>query len=97
MGRAFRRSSRNRERRIHPGGVTYIGQLYPWKGVDVLVEAMRSIEDAELVIVGGLPPEPDLERLKALATRLSVPTASGFADSFRLPGSTPRGRARTHS
>jgi glycosyltransferase involved in cell wall biosynthesis len=55
-----------------PARVTYIGQLYPWKGVDVVVEAMRLLEDAELVIVGGLPPEPDLDRLKALASRLSL-------------------------
>jgi glycosyltransferase involved in cell wall biosynthesis len=66
-----------------PRRVTYIGQLYPWKGVDVLVEAMRGIEDAELVIVGGLPPEPDLERLKALAARLSV------ADRVRFRGFVP--------
>jgi glycosyltransferase involved in cell wall biosynthesis len=55
-----------------PPSVYYIGQLYPWKGVDVLVSAMRSVEGAELVVVGGLPPEPDLDRLKALAESLSL-------------------------
>lgn len=59
--------------RLHsPPRVYYIGQLYPWKGVDVLVEAMRFVTGAELVVVGGLPPEPDLERLKRLATSLSL-------------------------
>ena len=52
--------------------VTYIGQLYPWKGVDVLVHAMRQVDDAELVVVGGLPPEPDLDRLRRLADELSL-------------------------
>jgi glycosyltransferase involved in cell wall biosynthesis len=51
-----------------PVRVVYIGQLYPWKGVDVLVEAMRELDDVELVIVGGLPPEPDLDRLERLAS-----------------------------
>jgi glycosyltransferase involved in cell wall biosynthesis len=55
-----------------PPRVYYIGQLYPWKGVDVLVEAMGQLKSAELVIVGGLPPEPDLDRLKRLASSLSL-------------------------
>ena len=55
-----------------PPRVYYIGQLYPWKGVDVLVEAMRHVSGAELVIVGGLPPEPDLDRVKRLAASLSL-------------------------
>jgi len=66
-----------------PARVYYIGQLYPWKGVDVLVEAMREANDAELVIVGGLPPEPDLERLKHLASRLSL------SDRVRFRGFVP--------
>ncbi len=52
--------------------VYYIGQLYPWKGVDVLIRAMTRVEGAELVVVGGLPPEPDLERVRALASDLSL-------------------------
>lgn len=54
------------------GKVMYIGQLYPWKGVDVIVEAMKEVPGGELVIVGGLPPEPDLERVKRLATELDL-------------------------
>lgn len=52
--------------------VYYVGQLYPWKGVDVLIEAMRSVHGAELVVVGGLPPEPDLDRVKRLVALLSL-------------------------
>ena len=31
----------------------YLGSLHPWKGVEVLIEAMRRVEHAELRIVGG--------------------------------------------
>lgn len=55
-----------------PFRVTYIGQLYPWKGVDTLIEAMTKLPKQELVIIGGLPPEPDLERTRKLAENLSV-------------------------
>lgn len=66
-----------------PARVYYIGQLYPWKGVDVLVEAMRHVNGAELVIVGGLPQEPDLDRLKRLASSLSL------EDRVRFRGFVP--------
>ncbi len=70
--------------RLHsPPSVYCIGQLYPWKGVDVLVEAMRHVSGAELVIVGGLPPEPDLDRLKRLASSLSL------EDRIRFRGFVP--------
>ena len=57
-----------------PSGSTvmYVGQLYPWKGVDVLVRAMQDVARGELVIVGGLPHEPDLERVKRLAAELGL-------------------------
>jgi glycosyltransferase involved in cell wall biosynthesis len=78
-------------RRDAPLQVYYVGQLYPWKGVDVLVEAMRSVEGAELVVVGGLPPETDLDRLKELATKLDLDDRSrfrGFVPPPELPGET---------
>ncbi|MGH9320967.1 MAG: glycosyltransferase family 4 protein [Vicinamibacteria bacterium] len=55
-----------------PPRVYYIGQLYPWKGVDLLVESMTRVKGAELVVVGGLPPEADLARLKRLASTLTL-------------------------
>jgi len=61
-----------------PALVYYIGQLYPWKGVDVLVEAMPSVRGAELVIVGGLPPEPDLDRVKRFVSSLSLDSRVRF-------------------
>ena len=54
------------------GKVMYVGQLYPWKGVDVLVRAMQDVPRGELTVVGGLPPEPDLERVKRLAAELGL-------------------------
>jgi glycosyltransferase involved in cell wall biosynthesis len=66
-----------------PPQVYYIGQLYPWKGVDVLIEAVRSVPRAELVVVGGLPPETDLDRLKRLVSDLA------FEDRVRFRGFIP--------
>jgi len=75
-----------------PPRVYYIGQLYPWKGVDVLVESMRYVKDAELVIVGGLLPEPDLDRLKRLASSLSLESRVRFR-GFVPPPELPAERA----
>ena len=58
--------------------VYYIGQLYPWKGVDLLVQAMQHVQLAELVIVGGLPPEPDLQRLRGLTSDLKLAERVSF-------------------
>jgi glycosyltransferase involved in cell wall biosynthesis len=62
-GRAFRWTGPRADRPI----VTYAGHLYPWKGVDVLVEALAQLPAADGCIVGGHPREPDLARLTALA------------------------------
>lgn len=58
--------------------VTYIGHLYPWKGVDTIIEAMKDLPGEELVIVGGLPPEPDLDRARELARALGVAERVSF-------------------
>jgi glycosyltransferase involved in cell wall biosynthesis len=63
--------------------IYYVGQLYPWKGVDVLIEAMRTVTGADLVVVGGLPPETDLDRLKRLVSEL------GLEDRVRFRGFIP--------
>ena len=52
--------------------VGYAGHLYPWKGVDVLVEALPLLPDVQLRIVGGHPGERDLARLHHLAARRGV-------------------------
>lgn len=69
--------------------VYYIGQLYPWKGVDVAVRAMQFVDNAELVVVGGLPPEPDLDRVRGLAEELAL------GNRVRLRGFVPPGELVT--
>jgi len=67
-----------------PPRVLYAGQLYPWKGVDVLVEAVARVPSARLVILGGIPGEPDESRVRALAEDL------GIADRVELRGHLPQ-------
>ena len=66
--------------------VLYAGQLYPWKGVDVPVEAMKGVADARLVILGGLPGGPDLERVRSLVS------ARGLESRTEMPGTVPQAR-----
>lgn len=59
-------------RRPDRATVTYVGQLYPWKGVDTLVQAMVRLPDARLEIIGGLPYEPDIARVEAFSESIGV-------------------------
>src|SRR5207245_1638484 len=63
-----------------PPRVLYAGQLYPWKGVDLLVAAMGSVPGVRLVILGGIEGEPDTARVRALVE------SSGLAARTELPG-----------
>jgi glycosyltransferase involved in cell wall biosynthesis len=67
-----------------PPRVLYAGQLYPWKGVDVLVDAMADVPGAELVVLGGLGGEPDFERVRALVG------ARGLEARVELRGTLPQ-------
>jgi glycosyltransferase involved in cell wall biosynthesis len=64
--------------------VVYAGQLYPWKGVDVLVQAFARLGFGELMIVGGLQGESDFGRVQNLARSLNV------EDRVRFVGSLPQ-------
>ena len=66
--------------------VYYIGQLYPWKGVDTLIRAMALLPGRRLVVVGGLPCESDLDRLKRLSTQLGISDRVHF-EGFVTPSS----------
>jgi glycosyltransferase involved in cell wall biosynthesis len=68
----------------HPARVVYAGQLYPWKGVDVLVEAMAHVPAARLVVLGGLEGEEDLARVRALVA------ARGLSERTEMPGTLPQ-------
>lgn len=66
--------------------VVYAGQLYPWKGVDVLVEAMVQVPEARLVILGGIETEADLPRIRHLVL------SRGLGDRTEMPGTVPQHR-----
>jgi D-inositol-3-phosphate glycosyltransferase len=60
-----------------------VGKLVERKGFGEVMQAMRYVPGAEVVVVGKLPPEPGVSSLRALAEKLQV------ADRFRLVGSVP--------
>jgi D-inositol-3-phosphate glycosyltransferase len=69
--------------------IVSVGRFVPRKGFDVVVRALPSIPDTELVIVGGpgkaeLEADPEACRLRELATEL------GVADRVQLYGSVAR-------
>ena len=67
-----------------PPRVLYAGQLYPWKGVDVLIEAIATIGAAQLVVLGGIEGEDDVERVRALVA------ARGLEGRVALRGTLPQ-------
>jgi glycosyltransferase involved in cell wall biosynthesis len=73
-----------REPRTAGPVVGYAGHLYPWKGADVLIEALERLPAVRALIVGGLAGEPDLDRVRALADRLA-PGRVSFAGHVEPP------------
>jgi glycosyltransferase involved in cell wall biosynthesis len=58
--------------------IGYAGHLYPWKGVDLVIEAVAALPDSLGLIVGGHEKEPDLARVKAFAELLNCATRVTF-------------------
>ncbi len=52
--------------------IAYSGHLYPWKGVDLLIEALAALPAVRGLIVGGHPGEQDLARLQARSRELGL-------------------------
>ncbi len=50
----------------------YAGHLYPWKGVDVFLQALAVVPGVNGLVVGGHPGEPDVARVQALARDLGL-------------------------
>jgi glycosyltransferase involved in cell wall biosynthesis len=50
--------------------ITYVGQLYPWKGTGTLVEAMQYLPGGELHLIGGS--QERIQDLREKAARLGV-------------------------
>jgi glycosyltransferase involved in cell wall biosynthesis len=71
-----------------PPVIAYVGHLYAWKGVDILLGAIERVPEVHGLIVGGLEGEPDLARLKSLAARLGIEkrvTFTGLVEPPRVP------------
>src|SRR5262249_30048593 len=66
--------------------ILYAGQLYPWKGADVLVEAFARVPRGRLLILGGIAGEADTARVRALVERL------GLGARVDMPGLVPQAR-----
>jgi len=56
--------------KVKIGRILYVGQLYPWKGVDTLLKAMCFVPKGELHIVGG--DKQQIDDLILQADRLSI-------------------------
>jgi glycosyltransferase involved in cell wall biosynthesis len=72
--------------------IGYAGHLYPWKGVDLVIEAVAALKDTRGLIVGGHEKEPDLARVKALAAQLNC--ASRIAFTGLIPPAAVAARLR---
>ena len=66
-----------------PPLVAYAGNLYPWKGADVLLEALAALPSVTGLIVGGHPREADLDVHRRRAAEL------GLASRVRFAGAVP--------
>jgi glycosyltransferase involved in cell wall biosynthesis len=71
------------QRADHRFTIGYAGHLYPWKGADLIVEAVAALQDTRALIVGGHEREPDLARLKQSA--LDLDCASRITFTGLLP------------
>ncbi len=69
--------------------VAYAGHLYPWKGVEILLEALALLPRVHGLIVGGHEAEADLDRMRAITARLGLDARvrfTGFVEPARIPG-----------
>jgi glycosyltransferase involved in cell wall biosynthesis len=74
--------------RSRPLTVGYAGHLYPWKGVDLVIEVIAALPDTRGLIIGGHPGEADLARIQELAR------ARGCAHRIVFTGLLPPRDAR---
>jgi glycosyltransferase involved in cell wall biosynthesis len=69
--------------------VAYAGHLYPWKGVDVLLEALARLPRVKGLIIGGHPAESDIARLQHRAAHLCIAERvqfTGMVEPAAVPG-----------
>jgi glycosyltransferase involved in cell wall biosynthesis len=65
--------------------VAYAGHLYPWKGADIVLEALGRLTNTRGLIIGGHPAEPDLARLRRRADELGLGWRMTFAGAVEPP------------
>jgi glycosyltransferase involved in cell wall biosynthesis len=61
-----------------PYTIGYAGHLYPWKGVDLIIEAVAALPDVRALIIGGRDDEPDLQRVRDFAKSLDCASRVTF-------------------
>jgi glycosyltransferase involved in cell wall biosynthesis len=59
--------------------VAYSGHVYPWKGVDLLIDALAELPGVRGLIIGGHPGEGDMARLQARSRQLGLESRVVFA------------------
>ena len=77
---------------LHPFTIGYAGHLYPWKGVELIIEAVTALQDTRGLIIGGHEREPDLARIKQLAVQLDC--ASRVTFTGQIPPADVAARLR---
>jgi len=70
--------------------VGYAGHLYPWKGVDVLLDALALLPDVAGLIIGGHGAEPDLQRARTRAEALGIAARVRFTGAVEPSRVLPR-------
>ena len=88
---ADERRSPASSREVEGPVVLYFGVVRPYKGVDVLLEAFRQVEGAELWVVGR-PLGVSMERLRRLAPPGRVRFVDRYVSDAELPGVLPARR-----
>ncbi|MCC7509409.1 MAG: glycosyltransferase family 4 protein [Planctomycetes bacterium] len=70
-------------------GIVYAGQLYAWKGVPTLLEAMTHLPNARLAVVGG-------NKEEEVAHARSLAASHGVADRVQFLGHVPHAEVQPH-
>ena len=79
---------------IPPLSVVYAGHLYPWKGVDVLLQALVNLEGVNATIIGGDAAEPDFQRLQDTSRSIGLGSRVdfvGMVEPSRVSGLLAKG------
>ena len=79
---------------IPPLCVVYAGHLYPWKGVDVLLQALVNLDGVNATIIGGDAAEPDFQRLQDTSRSIGLGSRVefvGMVEPSRVSGLLAKG------